>query len=348
MGTIYFICALFTCINAGSTLSIADIISHIFTLAVIIFLFGINGRYQASESDLNVFLTLIILVDLYLVLYCLMFRTSYYTQILHLTSAYGYELSAFLTSNHEFAMYMFFGVMACIWKLNKVKHKKALTVSIAILAVVFVIHIILSFSRTAMLACAAAFFVFVYIYNKRLFIILSILTAIAYALILSNREFSYFVFTVLLKQNTTAGRSNLYEIALRIFNESDLLKQLFGNGVSKTVLLVVQNEGHRSFHNAYLTTLISGGLSMLALLIYGALMPVYDSLKAYRESRFEGAWIRGLAFAGIAFMLTNTAIYFNSPIDSFLLTVFCVIIPRYRTNCLAFKCISEESRKVTM
>ena len=64
--------------------------------------------------------------------------------------------------------------------------------------------------------------------------------------------------------------------------------------------------------------------------------------------RFYGAIFSGLAFSLVFFMLTNTAVIFYSPIDSSMMTIFAVIIPKYFRNWLYKNRLLDRTSKEKM
>lgn len=324
-------CFIFNFFNSKSV-EFFDIKTCLFTLISVYIFVIYMGKTIVSANDVLEFCNYIIGVDLFLVIYCVLFCPTFYVQVFSINSAYGNELRAFMSSSHEFAMYMAFGVFSSLWGIKYGKKERCRRIIYCSCIVVFGLHIFLSFSRTTMLACGVAAVVFLYAFNKKAFWGVFGMSIVLGVILLQSAEVYEYIFRIVLKGNTSAGRGVMYKFAWEYFKDSSLLTQLFGIGISNTTALVRQEFNHGSFHCAYLQTLVSGGIGLFSYLISAIFLSVSNAKKAYKVDKFTGAWATSLAFAGMFFMLTNTAVYFYSPIDSYLLTVFCVVVPMYISN----------------
>ena len=87
-----------------------------------------------------------------------------------------------------------------------------------------------------------------------------------------------------------------------------------------------------SFHNAYLQQLVANGLLGVVILISITVVTFRDISKTIK---LQTEWSRipkiFIAFncASLAFMMFNTTCVFASSIDSYFLTLFVIIIPKY-------------------
>lgn len=86
-----------------------------------------------------------------------------------------------------------------------------------------------------------------------------------------------------------------------------------------------------------LQVLIYYGVVGLAFMIGFIVCRLISSTKLMKASRFLGALNVALTVTCALLMLTNTAIVFNSPIDSFFLTAFTIVIPKYIENAVILK-----------
>ena len=59
------------------------------------------------------------------------------------------------------------------------------------------------------------------------------------------------------------------------------------------------------------------------------------TIQTIKKDKFIGTIFTGFAFACIVPMLTTTATIFTSQVDSFFLTMFMIVIPKYVRNSIA-------------
>lgn len=156
-----------------------------------------------------------------------------------------------------------------------------------------------------------------------------------------SKDVREFFFKIVLKDNNLAGRDELYELAIQYFNNADVWEQLFGRGITETRDYFTISTTHGSVHNAYLQVLLYYGVIGLIFMLCFILCRFFAAIKLIKKDKFLGVLNLGLTLTGVLLMTTNTSIIFNSPIDSFFLTSFFMVIPKYTENAVINESFNE-------
>ena len=336
-GVLLFIIFLFSqlitfCFETGSGLSV--LVTYIFPSLFLFFSLVYGNGYKIDTAQYIIFLHCVIIVAAYSALYALIFKTEQFLSAFSISSAYGNELTSFFVSNHEYGMYMIGGIISCILCLELRRKEIFLKkITYVLCLILFIPNLILTFSRTSMLAMVI--FLFLYfsfagkVKGRWIFVISVMAIVIAWLSIEPARKFIY---EIILKENNMAGRDDLYALAIRYFKEGTIWQRLFGRGISAPRAYFEMMLDHGSVHNGYLQVLLYYGIIGLGFMVYFLIHRFISVIKIIRKDRFVGVVCLGLVVVCISLMFTNTSIIFNSPIDSFFLTMFTIIVPKYLGN----------------
>ena len=203
-------------------------------------------------------------------------------------------------------------------------------VSLLILA----LNLILTFSRTSMFGLAVFLLIFLILGKGKLKRWILAVLLLAGVVILLSPELSDYVYRVVLKGNTLADRDDLLAAGIRFFRSGTVWQKVFGYGIRDTRVYFESYLYHGSAHNAYLQVLLHYGVIGEGFLLAFLFSQVCASLQIFRKNQFFGAANLGLTVMAMAMMFTNTAIVFTSPIDSYFLTVFLFVVPKYVRNAI--------------
>ena len=315
-------------------LGLRIIVSYVFPALFLFLSFVYGNNVKITKKQYVVFLNCVIAVVAYSALYAIIFMPEQFLGAFSISNAYGNELSSFFVSNHEYGMYLFAGIAACIFCLDIKKDKPFYHKIIYIVCLVlFLPNIVLTFSRTSMLATAIFLVVYVlFIGKSRMKILLLIVAFVALAAFAFSSTIRDFVLNIVLKENNMAGREDLFNLAIEYFNEADLLGQIFGRGIEESRAYFVAHTDHGSVHNAYLQVLTYYGVAGLLFMIGFMASRFVAAFKLVKKDRFIGVFSIGLLIACALMMVSNTSVIFNSPIDSFFITAFAIVIPKYLEN----------------
>lgn len=319
--------------------SFDDAMFYFFPLLMFLLTLGMGGTCTITKKQLTQLCYMLTFAVMYIVVYALIFQPEKYVEAITVTNAYGNELTSFLTSNHEFGYYLSFGVMAAILCLEldgrlNAGRKAYLTTAI----VLFSVSLILTFSRTAIVAFAVMLFFYVVFSRRktmRKVLIFTMLGAMAVVFLIPPLR-EYFLLIVF-KNNNDAGREVLIDAGMTMFWRGTLLNKLFGYDRQTAVQYLADTFRHGSFHNSYVQTLVCNGLVGLSFLI-GCL--IYEACNIYRTVKAAQQWkwliqlFYGFLGAMLVTMMFQTNDLFASSIDSYFLTFFAFVLPIYVNNAV--------------
>lgn len=322
-------------ITAGSEgqLSLSSLVAYLYPILILLMVYGVGDKLQINRSQLVAFCNCVICITLYAAVYALIFYWDQFSGALEVQYAYGNELSSFFVSNHEYGTYLVAAIISCIVCLRLCPDLRPIGRNLYIATIIIcALNLILTFSRTSLLGIG----VFLLIYcalggpkNRKWLIFLVVLFVL---LLNAFPVLSDFVYKIVLKENRAAGRDELFAYGIQYFENGTVFEKIFGYGISAPRLSFEQYLDHGSVHNAYLQTLLYFGLIGCFAMISFILSQVVASVRFLKTDRFAGAFSLSLVLSAAAMMFTNTAIIFTSAIDSFFLTAFFVLVPKYVRN----------------
>ncbi len=324
------------------SISFSMIISYVYPLLFITMVYGVGDQFIITKQHLLIFCNWIIVITLYSSIYALIFCWEQFSGALQLSNAYGNELSSFFVSNHEYGMYLLAAVVSCLLCLQLSPPQTRLKTFYIVALGLFGINLILTFSRTALFALAIILIIFAVLGrgSMRRWIICLFIVGLT-ALLLIPQLSDYF-YRIILKENHLSGRDVLYDYAIAYYSQGTLTDKIFGHGISQTNRFLRTITTLKSFHNAYFQVLITFGAVGLGALLLFLTTQIIASVRFIKQDRFLGSLFLGLIVSASAMMFTNTAIVFTSPIDSYFLTIFMFVVPKYIRNAIN-KGIFEES-----
>lgn len=280
------------------------------------------------------FFKLITATVAYMALYCVFFRTDYFRNFLSLNVAYGNELSSFFLSGHEYGMYLIFGIISAYMCSKNTSKKKYVTLY-RLLILLFVVNLVLTLSRTSYTSFILIVCVFTFTSdNKNLksrFALLLFAAALFFVFSSDAREF---VPKILFKESNDAGRFDMWNSAIMLFKRGSLYEQIFGYGYSYINKYLDMNFQHSTFHNMFLQTLLIWGVFGLLYLFAIIFASIKNALSIRKIDKNLSALFLAMSLSTITFMMTNTACLMQSPIDSYMMTLFLVIMPKYVVNAV--------------
>lgn len=322
--------------HSGDSLSGRTFITYVYPLLLAFLTLGIGNDFQINRREFSFFLNGVILVSLYMAIYSFIFYPNHFKGIFRLTAAYGNELSSFLYSSHEYGMYLSFAIVSCLLCIEEKQQEPRKKRTPYYFAIgIFGINLLLTFSRTAIFSLVIIMCIYC-LFNKNTetqkWISFSIFTFVV--LLILSTKIRNLVNLVLFKGLKNLGsREELYSFAIKIFNDGTLGEKLFGYGYQVRNTFE-QFSGHGSVHNAYLQVILYFGLVGFLFLCTLLFSHFKMCIKLYKVSRFYSVVFICLLLSGMAIMFTNTMIVFTSPIDSFFLTVFTILVPKYVRNAM--------------
>ena len=319
-----------------SSVNFRTIIYYAFPILFTVVVYAFGDDFKVNNDHLIAFFNCVIILVSYTAIYALIFCTDQFKSAFEITSAYGNELSSFFYNSHEYGMYLSFAIIGCLICL-RFKRKEGVGAKLPYLLAILLLapNLILTYSRTSIFATLIALVVlFIFDNNKRYkrwFLAIVIAATILVLIIPTLRDF---VFEIVMKGNEDAGRNELYQLAIDYFNDGTLIQKMFGHGINESRDFFEVSTDHGSVHNAYLQVLVYYGAVGLGVMILFLLSQLYANIMLMRKNRFMGAIFTAMLLSACAMMFTNTAIIFNSPIDSYFLTVVAIVVPKFVRNSI--------------
>jgi len=314
---------------------LSNVIAYGYPVIFLTMVYGLGDRYEITRKQLLGFCNWVIGIVLYACIYAFIFCQDQFIGILAVSQAYGNELTSFFLSSHEYGMYLACAMVSCglCLKYNNQMTRIRKAFYIVVLAV-FDLNLVLTFSRTSMAGLAVFLLVFILTEKGRLkWWILGMLLVLG-IIILSSPELSDYVYRIVLKENNMANRDNLISGGIRYYQAGSLLEKMFGYGIYDTRIYFEYYLRNGSVHNAYLQVLLYYGAAGFCFLIVFLLTQIAVAVKMIRVDRFFGSVRLGLVGMALLMMFTNTAIIFTSPIDSYFMTVYMFVVPKYVGNAI--------------
>lgn len=314
------------------------LVTYMYAILMVFIMLLKGGNFKVSVEQYLIFLKCVIFVVLYISIYALINCREQYQTAFSITDAYGNELSSFLTSSHEFGMYLVAGIISaiiCLHNFNFSPIKKLLYFACIGL---FFVNLILTYSRTSIVAFAVfvAFYLFSSKNDKIKYVLVVVIVALFLVYICVPKLQTFFVQTVF-KGGNNKSRNFLFEVGVDYFKNSPFIRKMFGNGINSVRDYFTLTANHGSVHNGYLQVLLYFGIVGLTFMLSFVIMRIVNSYKFRKSDIYYGSIFLSLALSGAMFMLTDTSCVFFSSIDSFFLTVFYFIIPMYLQNYLRTK-----------
>ena len=333
---------IFSLLVKEPAITVNSIITYCFP-TILTYLFYVHGyNYKVSKEVYIKYLNLIIITVLVMAVYSIIFDFDKFINALKISNAYGNELSSFLISNHEYALYLFLGLISCMFCYqfsSDTQFKKRYLYIIAM--IVFAINLVLTYSRTALLGFVVMLVTYIFIGNnntvKKYIIACSIIGVLVLIFSPSLQEY---VMKVVLKENTDAGRLEMWNYGMTLFKDSPFFEKLTGYGYTAISQNLANYYQHQSFHNAYIQVLLQYGVIGFIFFTGLIVSTVINGIKTFRDNRFVGAMFLSMSISAIVYMLTNTTVFMLSTSDSFMFTIFFAVIPLYVKNAIISKDLS--------
>lgn len=313
---------------------LSNVIAYAFPIIFITMVYGLGDRMEINRQHLVAFCNCVIAITLYAAIYAVIFCWDQFETVFMINIAYGNELSSFFASNFEYGMYLVAAIICCLISLkynNDSRKKKRFYICCI---VVFSINLILTFSRTALFAIIGFFLVYMLFGKGKLRRWILALMLISLVAVFVSPDLRTFLFNVVLKRNALGDRDILAVNAIEYFANGSVADILFGHGIYKSRVYFELEYGHGSVHNAYLQMLLYSGLVGFLFMLIFLLAQVYVSFRTIRRDRFIGIVSFGCVMMAMMMMMSTTAIIFTSSIDSYFLTMFFIVVPKYVRNSL--------------
>lgn len=330
----------------ASKFDLSDAMYYYFPLLMFLVTLGLGGNSTISKEELIRLCYMLIIAVVYIVIYAMIFQSAAYVQAITAHNAYGNELTSFLESSHEFGYYLAFAIMSAILCMDlDEKMNPAKKAGLIIAIILFSLSLILTFSRTAIVAFIVMLLWYVFSSGKRKLkqTLFGVIFAILIIIVVVKPLREYFLLVVF-KDNNDAGRDDLATAGIEIFKRAPLGNMLFGYDRHAVQSYLVRWFRHTNFHNSFIQTLTCNGLIGVAFTI-GCF--IYEAVHIAKAKKYSPEWkkLSNMFFsfeaALMISMLFQTNSLFASSIDSYFLTFFGFLLPIYVDNAIMQNVFSE-------
>lgn len=314
----------------------SGLINLFFTFSICFSFYILNVKYVIHTGEMIFLSKIVIGIVTLLCLYTDMFEFNGLRSAIHANSGYGMAISSLLASNHEFGLYLTMGIASCIFLLTKLTIGKRGKGICLLFCVYFLLHLLLTFSRTSLISIFMAVFIWFFVLKKYRLLYSGILVGLFFFTVL-NASWRQFFLQIILRVQSDGNRKHLLNEGLHFFFKGSAWDMIFGVGPQRTIKLAEQISINTSFHNAYITVLLSGGIIMFIFLILVLGSSVFNSIKTLKINRVDGTYLLSLNIIMLLYMWAQTPVIFSSDLVSTILTFFCIIIPKYYSNVYLVK-----------
>jgi len=328
--------------NNYDIFKLSYLIDIVFSFSIIFTFLILNYDYVITKDEMILFSKIMAGTVFALCVYADIFRFETIIAALKTSSGYLNAVKSILASNHEFGLYLSFGIVSCVFLIFNSQNSLKKKLLYSFLIILFTFNLILTFSRTSLASVTIAAVLFIHAMKKHRFAFLCIGLMIL-AVIFLNTDLREYFLKIVLRVQHDGNRFNLIKGGLKYYAGGNLKDILIGVGPTGSQMYVREISGGRNFHNGYITVLITGGLSMMMFFLYIAFCNINNGIKTLRYDRCSGAYMLAANAIMLLYMWGQTPVIFSPDLVSSMLTFYCIIVPRYFYNLYRNQ-IREEKR----
>jgi O-antigen ligase len=306
----------------------SQILPPIFMILFLVLL----GKERLSLLDVRKFNVYIISFAVFCSVYNLISNYAFIAnEWLNVADPYESVLSSFYLNRNTFGFLLSFAIAAVILNLITESPKKNRLLYISTLLLLMT-NLILTLSRGAILMTIIFFIIFTILRKGvagifKAVVVLAILAFAVFSLLGSD-----FVNVNLIRKETgTTGRDALQSYGVEYFQANNLLT---GSGVGIAGSALFSDYGYSSFHSAYVTVLVDGGILYMITYIFILLVAFSNMKKIHRKNTEYGSFFMALFIAYVAYGFFEANILFRFDPNSILATFYLFLLPLYLANYL--------------
>lgn len=267
------------------------------------------GSIKLKEKDFITFMKMMLILAMVACAYNLFIIAESIPKLLDYKNGYNIILSSFFPNRNQFGLFLVVAILSNLFIICKDKSKKYKW-SLAILF----FNLILTMSRTAILAGTIAFLTVVLLDEKvktyiktnikKCIIIVGVFVILVTLLVTINKDLTNVIDDLFIRSETIAsgsGRTNIWNTAIKIITENNIVS---GTGRFQTLeLLKIEiSRAFAQFHNVAIEMYAIGGIIGVALYIF-LLYKVYSNVKnSQLENKYKQCYLATL----IAFIIAST------------------------------------------
>lgn len=267
-------------------------IANILSLIINIFIFlYLCAKFEVTKKDFIAFMKKMVIVGLISCIYNIIVNWEYIINIFSVEYSYNVSISSFFPNRNQFGSFMLVMIISTLYILINQRDKKYI-----FLLLLFIINLILTMSRNAILGMGLVFIFFI-IFNLKDFYkrlsqkqtiiiccIIAVLIIIGIVLLITIPEISDTIDRLFLRTSTgdlTSGRTKVWANGIEIWQNNPLIG--VGRFQAININMTIYNSNLNQFHNVYIETLVSFGIVGLVGLVY----IIFREIKKVKNSQID-------------------------------------------------------------
>ncbi len=288
----------------------------------VMLVFG-TGYSQISYSRFKQVLSLLLIFAVLSSLYNIIVNYEAILNIPTITGSYNVDIKGFFYNRNVFGFMLACGLSSGIFLFSE---KKRTTTLFALLIVGA--NMVFTMSRGAMLFFGIFLVMFLFLKTKnRVRTLLAIIVSFVLMFALASGN-DFVQNNIIRSENSDTGRSSLREYGISYYTKGNLF---LGSG-QQAITAIEEDEGHSSYHNLYIETLVTqGAIGMLALIVI--LIFAYTKIRLLRHiDRRYYAFFSSLLVAYLIYCAVEALPLFYGTPNSLLMTYLLILLPIYILN----------------
>lgn len=311
--------------SKGVNIELFDLI-NVFAKAITLFLFfSLPKNIYLKKDILSKFYFYMIIFGLIACGYNIIINFNYIVNFFSISSSYELALKSFFSNRNQFGSFLFIELTLVETYRKKTKMNKNILLTISL---IFIINLILTMSRGALLA-TVVFYMYVFFMNKGKYTLKFLSGIVVSSFLLMILRSQNFLFTfvrnmIIRPESGTTGRSDIWSIGLSVLVENNIFTGLGLN----TALREAKSKGLllEQFHSFYIEVLLSGGIFEL-MFVFGTIIFVILYVKKSTLVRQEKSIIYGrlIGFLSLGFF-ESVGLFSIGYVDIFF-SIFLITLP---------------------
>lgn len=233
---------------------------NVFAKAITLFLFfSLPKNINLKKETLFKFYQYMIILGIVACIYNMIVNFNSILHFFSINSSYELSLKSFFSNRNQFGSFLFIELTLIEAYKNKSKN---VNIFLYFCSALFLVNLVLTMSRGAILA-TAVFFIYVFL-NQRGKLLLKVLSLALFIygttmVLMSNNSLFMFIRNMIIRpESGTTGRSGIWLIGLSVLAENNFI---VGLGLN-TALRIAKTKGLllEQFHSFYIELLLNGGI----------------------------------------------------------------------------------------
>lgn len=317
-------------VSIGRQININDIINILAKVFNIFILFIVITKVRINKDHFIKFVKLVLFLGLISCIYNIVKNFDDMLNINNLASSYEAEFNSFFANRNQFGIFMVISMISTFFVLdkeNKIIYK--------LLIPIFIINLILTMSRTSILAIIIFIIVRECMNLTAKRALKNIYICLALGIIMYNVLIPY---TGLINKmfirgesiSNASDRTDIWNMGLDVAMNNNFITGL-GYFSAQEIAKGMGFE-YTQFHSLYVDTLVSGGVVELALLAY----IFYFLIKKIKESEIDRKMKYNFYAMYVAFIILSifeSCSFFSIGYVDTIFTIYFITIPILYSNC---------------